>query len=82
MDEATAALDNATEREFIEALEAMSGKKTIIMIAHRLSTVKNCDRLYLMQQGQIISSGTYDELLSQSNEFRALANQKTVNNLG
>jgi ABC-type multidrug transport system fused ATPase/permease subunit len=82
MDEATAALDNATEREFIEALEAMSGKKTIIMIAHRLSTVKNCDRLYLMQQGQIISSGSYNELLSQSNEFRSLANQKTVNNLG
>jgi len=73
MDEATAALDNATEREFIEALEAMSGKKTIIMIAHRLSTVKNCDRLYLMQQGQIISFGSYDELLSNSTEFRSLA---------
>ena len=74
MDEATAALDNNTEREFMQALEAMSGKKTIIMIAHRLSTVKNCDCLYLMKQGQIICSGTYNELISQSIEFRSLAN--------
>ena len=73
MDEATAALDNTTEREFMEALESMSGHKTMIMIAHRLSTVKNCDRLYLMQQGQIICSGTYNELLSNSSKFRLLA---------
>jgi len=62
MDEATAALDNTTEREFMQALEAMSGHKTMIMIAHRLSTVKNCDRLYLIQDGQITTVGTYKEL--------------------
>ena len=73
MDEATAALDNTTEQEFIQALETLSGKKTIIMIAHRLTTVKNCDRLYLMQQGEIICSGTYNDLLLQSIEFRSLA---------
>jgi ATP-binding cassette subfamily C protein len=72
MDEATAALDNNTEREFMEALESMSKDKTMIMIAHRLSTVKNCEHLYLMQQGKIIGSGTYNELLSQSIEFRLL----------
>ncbi|WP_103668736.1 ABC transporter ATP-binding protein [Pseudanabaena sp. BC1403] len=79
MDEATAALDNTTEREFMCALESMSGQKTMIMIAHRLSTVKNCDRLYLMQQGQVICSGTYNELLSQSNEFKLLAQSESHN---
>jgi ATP-binding cassette subfamily C protein len=56
----------------MEALESMSKDKTMIMIAHRLSTVKNCEHLYLMQQGKIIGSGTYNELLSQSIEFRLL----------
>jgi len=73
MDEATAALDNNTEREFMGALESMAGHKTMIMIAHRLSTVKNCDRIYLMQRGQIIHSGTYNKLLSESSEFKLLA---------
>jgi ATP-binding cassette, subfamily B, bacterial PglK len=77
MDEATAALDNTTEREFMRALESMTGQKTMIMIAHRLSTVKNCDRLYLMQSGKIICSGTYNELLSQSNEFKLLAHSES-----
>ncbi|CAN1212234.1 Xenobiotic-transporting ATPase [Tumidithrix helvetica PCC 7403] len=73
MDEATAALDNTTEREFMQALESMSREKTMIMIAHRLSTVKNCNQLYLMQEGKIICSGTYNELLSQNIEFQLLA---------
>jgi ABC-type multidrug transport system fused ATPase/permease subunit len=47
------------------------------MIAHRLSTVKNCDRLYLMQAGKIVCSGTYNELLPQSNEFKSLAQQES-----
>lgn len=73
MDEATAALDNETEREFSKALERFSGEKTIITIAHRLTTVKNCDRLYLIEKGKILCSGTYDELLCQSSEFMALS---------
>ncbi len=73
MDEATAALDNTTEREFMQALESMSGHKTMITIAHRLSTVKNCDRLYFMQNGVVIDYGTYDYLFSKNKEFQIMA---------
>jgi ATP-binding cassette subfamily B protein len=73
MDEATAALDNTTEREFMQALEAMSGHKTMIMIAHRLSTVKNGDRLYLVKEGKVVDSGTYKELIQENLEFRQIS---------
>lgn len=73
MDEATSALDNITEKYVVEAIERLKGDRTIITIAHRLSTVKNCDRLYLMKGGRIISQGTYDELLENSAEFREMA---------
>lgn len=73
MDEATAALDNQTEAGVMEAVEKLSGEKTLIMIAHRLSTVKNCDRLYFMSQGKIIDSGTYNELCQRNSEFQLMA---------
>ncbi len=73
MDEATAALDNNTEREFVRALEKLSGEKTIIMIAHRLSTVKNCDQLYFLKNGNLVDSGTYENLISKNKEFQAMA---------
>ena len=73
MDEATAALDNTTEREFMFALESMTEQKTMIMIAHRLSTVKNCDRLYLIKNGMVSDSGTYDELISKNKDFQIMA---------
>ncbi|TYQ25771.1 ABC transporter ATP-binding protein [Pseudanabaena sp. UWO310] len=73
MDEATAALDNTTEREFMQALEAMSGHKTMIMIAHRLTTVKNCDQLYLIKDGTVADMGTYDFLISQNKEFQVMS---------
>ncbi|MBK4730651.1 ABC transporter ATP-binding protein [Oxynema sp. CENA135] len=73
MDEATAALDNQTEAGVMEAVEKLSGEKTLIMIAHRLSTVKNCDRLYFMNQGEIVDSGTYDELCQRNQEFQRMA---------
>jgi len=73
MDEATAALDNTTEREFMQALEAMSGHKTMIMIAHRLTTVKNCDQLYLIKDGTVVDVGTYEFLMSQNKEFQVMS---------
>jgi ATP-binding cassette subfamily C protein len=76
MDEATASLDNATERAVIAAVEALKGERTIIMIAHRLSTVENCDRLYLLKGGRLVESGKYDDLLKRSPEFRAMAEQR------
>lgn len=73
MDEATAALDNQTEAGVMDAIQALSGAKTIIMIAHRLSTVMACDRLYLMANGQVAAVGSYQELLQTSPDFRAMA---------
>lgn len=71
-DEATAALDNHTEREVTRAIAALHDTKTLIVIAHRLSTVEACDRLIFMQDGRIAASGRYDELLKNPH-FRAMA---------
>ncbi len=73
MDEATSALDNVTERYIINAIDQFKGERTIIMIAHRLTTVKKCDHLYFMQKGQIIDSGTYDKLIGKNLEFKKMA---------
>lgn len=73
MDEATSALDNITEKYVIEAIERLRGDRTIIMIAHRLTTVRNCDVIYMLDEGEIIAQGTYDELLETSTEFRKMS---------
>ncbi|MDX1642024.1 MAG: ABC transporter ATP-binding protein [Balneolaceae bacterium] len=73
MDEATSALDNITEKYVIEAIERLRGDRTIIMIAHRLTTVRNCDIIYMLEEGEIIAQGTYDELLETSSEFRRMS---------
>jgi ATP-binding cassette, subfamily B, bacterial PglK len=63
-DEATAALDNQTEREVTEAIANVHGSRTVIAIAHRLSTVKNCDLLIYLRDGQLAGMGTYAELIT------------------
>lgn len=73
MDEATSALDNRTEKYVIDAIEELRGDRTIIMIAHRLTTVENCDVIYMMKNGRVIQQGSYSELLDQSEEFRTLS---------
>lgn len=73
MDEATAALDNETEHAIMQAIEKLSGKKTIIMIAHRLSTIKNCDTIFYMEDGRLIASDSYNELLEKCPGFYKLA---------
>ena len=72
-DEATSALDNVTELEVMNALHALPRKSTVILIAHRLSTVKECDIIFIMKGGTIVEQGTYTELLNTSAEFLALA---------
>ena len=62
-DEATAALDNQTEREVTEAIANVHGTRTVIAIAHRLSTVKHCDRLIYLRDGKLAGLGTYQELM-------------------
>jgi ATP-binding cassette subfamily C protein len=73
MDEATAALDNETEWAFMEALESFSGKKTIILIAHRLTTVKSSDQIHFLQNGHLLGSGSYQNLLKSCVEFEEMA---------
>jgi ATP-binding cassette, subfamily B, bacterial PglK len=73
MDEATSALDNITEKYVIEAIERLRGERTIIMIAHRLTTVQNCDIIYMMQEGHVIDQGNYKELMENSYEFRKMS---------
>ena len=63
LDEATSALDNATEREVMRAVTALHGTKTIVIIAHRLSTVEGCDRLYVLREGRVVSEGPPDVVL-------------------
>ncbi|WNK20111.1 ABC transporter ATP-binding protein [Halomonas piscis] len=73
LDEATSALDGITEKLIMDAIHDFSGKKTIIMIAHRLATVKQCDTIYLMADGQVTDHGNYTELTSRNDVFRRMA---------
>ena len=73
LDEATSALDNATERSVMESIESLKGNRTIIMIAHRLSTVKGCDQIHVLEYGRLIAQGKYFELIDASQQFRRMA---------
>ena len=73
LDEATSALDTPTEAALSDAIRALHGEKTVLLIAHRLSTVRGCDRVALIVGGRLTDCGTYDELLARSEEFRRLA---------
>jgi ATP-binding cassette, subfamily B, bacterial PglK len=73
LDEATSALDNITEHAVMEAVHNLGSRKTILMIAHRLSTVRNCDCIFLLEGGELVASGSYDQLVEQDERFRAMA---------
>lgn len=73
MDEATSALDNITERVVMEAVQNIRADKTVILIAHRLSTVRACDKIFLLEKGRIAACGTYDELVADNDTFRRMA---------
>lgn len=73
LDEATSALDNITENVIMEALSTLSRQKTIIMVAHRLTTVRECDTIIVLEQGKIADQGTYASLLKHNAFFRTLA---------
>jgi ABC-type bacteriocin/lantibiotic exporter with double-glycine peptidase domain len=73
-DEATSALDNITEKFVMEAIHETDYKITKILVAHRLSTVKKCDKIFLFDKGEIKHEGDYQELLDNSEEFRKSAN--------
>ena len=73
LDEATSALDNLTEKAVMEAIDNLGKNITIILIAHRLSTVKKCDRIYLLEKGELKNEGTFEELIKANDNFRLAA---------
>ena len=74
LDEATSALDNQTEKAVMDAVNNLSKDITIILIAHRLSTVKKCDKIFILENGKIKSEGTYEDLIKVNEDFRVNAN--------
>ncbi len=66
LDEATSSLDTPTEHGVMQAVQALQGSKTVIIVAHRLSTVEYCDRLYRIQSSRLIEEGTFDEVVKRS----------------
>jgi ABC-type multidrug transport system fused ATPase/permease subunit len=73
LDEATSALDNATERTVMEAIEGLDRDLTILLIAHRLTTVRRCDTIAELEHGRVVAQAPYDELLQCSSSFRRMA---------
>ena len=73
LDEATSALDNTTEQSVMEAIEGLDRDHTILLIAHRLTTVQHCDSIVELNNGRVVAQGTYEELLGSSPSFRKMA---------
>jgi subfamily B ATP-binding cassette protein MsbA len=71
-DEATSALDNESEKVVQRALEAIAGNKTVIAVAHRLSTIQDYDQIFVMKDGKLIENGTHSELISNNSEYKKL----------
>ncbi|MFL5616092.1 MAG: ABC transporter ATP-binding protein [Gemmatimonadaceae bacterium] len=71
-DEATSSLDNETERFVMQAVDHLRGARTIILIAHRMSTVRACDELFLLNEGRLVASGSFESLLKSSGRFQSL----------
>lgn len=75
-DEATSALDTVTERELMQEINQLAGHKTLVIVAHRLSTVRNCNVIHLLDGGRIIAKGSENQLLASSPEYRILYSQQ------
>ena len=75
-DEATSALDNLTEQEVVRAIGDLSGTKTILLIAHRISTVRDCDQILVMERGRMVGLGRYDDLYRDNATFRSLVDAR------
>lgn len=72
-DEGTSALDHLTENELVKEVESLRGERTIILVAHRLSTIRRCDQVAFLDKGELVDLGSYEELVARNNTFKALA---------
>ena len=72
LDEATASVDRETERRLQTATEILMQGRTSLIVAHRLSTIRQCDRIIVMSRGQIVESGSHDELMAKQGQYAAL----------
>ena len=76
LDEATANVDPENEKELMEAIEALTKEKTILMIAHRLKTVRNADQIFVVEKGRIVQNGTHDELVKQNGIYQRFVDSR------
>lgn len=75
LDEATSSIDMTTEADITAAINLLHGRKTLIIVAHRLSTVRECDRIVFLERGRLVATGTYDELIGKNAAFAAMVAQ-------
>ena len=79
LDEATNALDGVTETAVMQTVSSLMRQKTILVIAHRFTTVRSCDVIHLLEGGRIVASGTYDQLYDENPQFQAMAGDVETN---
>jgi ATP-binding cassette subfamily B protein len=82
LDEATSALDTQTERDIQDSLKAMGQGRTVITVAHRLSTIAECDQIIVLEAGQITERGNHDELLAGGGRYAAMWNRQSAEEEG
>jgi ATP-binding cassette, subfamily B, bacterial PglK len=75
LDEATSSIDMMTEAQISDAVNRLRGRKTVIVIAHRLSTVRECDRVFFLEKGRLIDEGSFDDLVRTNSDFAAMVRQ-------
>ena len=78
LDEATANVDPENEDQLQKAMEALTREKTVLMIAHRLKTVRNADQILVLDQGRIVQQGTHEDLIAQEGIYRDFVSERTA----
>lgn len=80
LDESTSSLDNLAQNTIKESIDRIKGKSTIIIVAHRLSTIKNVDKIFFMENGKIVDTGSFEELNKHNKQFKIMYNAESIEN--